>query len=558
MIIETIGGIRINLLLTAAEGSRETLNQVTIVLWLLIAVTVVAVLTKYIRLPYVIALVLAGLVIALTPGIPTVTLTPDLIVVVFLPALLFEAAYNLSFEQLRQNVRFISALALWGVLGTVAIVAGLLIWLVGLPWETALIFGAIVGATDPVSVVATFRKLGISHRLTVLIEGESLFNDGSALVIFNLLVGIVVAGKFSVWESLSQFVIVAAGGLALGLIIGYFALALLSTLNDYLTEILVTIVVAYGTFLAAEQIGVSPALAVVAAGLLVGNFGQEKAMSATSRAAVGLSWEFFGYLANSLIFLLVGLEVRAIDFSPYWGMIGLGIGATLISRILVIAFFSNLSNFISGRPLIPFNWQILLVWGGLRGALSLALALSLPVVLSNGNPFPDRDKLLVMTFGLILFSLLVQGLTIQPLTKLLGLGPQSNEVIEKYEILNGKLSIIRTSRQKIQELVSQDSLSAEVAEKLVEEYNQRENSLSNEFQELEMPGELLMEEQLLSCRRQLFQLEKNSARELHSQGVLSARSLKVIWEEIDNRIAGNEESEKYGNVKEFKGNEPLS
>jgi len=429
--ITAIAEIKTELLgVTSAIDNHETLNQVTTILWLLIAVTVVAVLTKYIRLPYVIALVLTGLVIALVPGIPTVTLTPDLIVIVFLPALLFEAAYNLSFEQLKENVRFISALALWGVLGTVAIIAGLLIWLVGLPWETALIFGSIVGATDPVSVVATFRKLGLPHRLTVLIEGESLFNDGTALVIFNLLVGIAVAGKFSVWESLGQFVIVAAGGLVLGIVIGYLGLTLLSTLDDYLTEILVTIVVAYGTFLLAEQIGVSPALAVVAAGLLVGNFGQEKAMSETSRAAIGLSWEFFGYLANSLIFLLVGLQIRAIDFSPYWGIIGLGIGATLISRILVISFFSNLANLVSRRPLIPFNWQLLMVWGGLRGALSLALALSLPTVLANGSPFPERDKLLVMTFGYILFSLLVQGLTIEPLTKLLGMGRQSGNNIK--------------------------------------------------------------------------------------------------------------------------------
>ena len=318
----------------------NTHQDVTTLLWLLVAVAVVAVATKYIRLPYTIVLVITGAAIALVPGLTPVSLTPDLIVLVFLPALLFEAAYHLSFEHLRADFRFISSLAVWGVLATAGLIAGLLVVFAGLNWQTALLFGSIVAATDPVAVVSTFRKLGISPRLTSIIESESLFNDGSALVLFNLLLGIIVVEKFDFWASWFEFIKVTIGGLGLGVAIGYLALLLITPMDEYLTEILITLIVTYGTFLTAEAIGVSPALAVVAAGLLVGNFGQKKAISPATQVALGYSWEFFGFLANSLIFLLVGLEVRVISFGSFWTITILGIVATLVSRALAVGLLT--------------------------------------------------------------------------------------------------------------------------------------------------------------------------------------------------------------------------
>ena len=196
-----------------------------------------------------------------------------------------------------------------------------------------------MGATDPVSVVATFWRLGAPRRLTTIMEGESLFNDGSAIVSFNLLLEVIVAQQFNAWNSLIEFMKASVGGLALGVAIGYLALGVLSRFNDYLTETLVTIIVAYATFLIGEEIGVSPALAVVAAGLMVGNMVQQKAMSPTTRVTVGLGWEFFGYVANSLIFLLVGEQVRSIDIAPFWGIALLAIVVTVVGRTVVIFFF---------------------------------------------------------------------------------------------------------------------------------------------------------------------------------------------------------------------------
>lgn len=520
----------------------DTLNQVTIVIWLLVAIAVVAVLTKYIRLPYTIALVIAGIVIAVAPGVQQITLTPDLITLVFLPTLLFEAAYNLNFEHLRENVRFITALAIWGVLGTAGLVAGFLILVAGLSWQTALVFGAIVGATDPVSVVATFKQLGTPRRLTIIIEGESLFNDGSSLVLFNIITGIIVAGNFNLFGSLVDFVKVAAGGLLVGVAVSYLASAVLGHINDYLTETVVTVIAAYGTFLIAELLDVSPALAVVSAGLLVGNFAQEKSMSPSTRVAVGLGWEFFGFIANSLIFLLVGLQVKVINLTSFVGVTLLGIVATLLARAIVIAFFSWLLQLFSKKRIIPISWQMMLVWGGLRGSLSLAMALSIPIVVANGTEFPDRNQLLVMTFGLIMFSLLVQGLTIEPLMRKLKLGRNVSDQIQRYETLRGRLLTIRAATQRIDEMKTRGLVTVEVAEELYRDYSVQEEVVNVELQELHLANEFLREEQLRTARRRLLLLERSTLTDLFTRGLINEEVLHELQSEIDARLMLLDES----------------
>lgn len=542
-----------------AESPDNTLENVTTVLWLLVAVAVVAVVTKYIKLPYTIVLVLAGIAIALVPGLPAVNLTPDLIVIMFLPALLFEAAYNLSYQQLKENLGIISALAIWGVLATAALVGGLLMWLGGLPWQTALIFGAIIGATDPISVIATFRQLGAPKRLSVIVEGESLFNDGSALVLFNLLLGIIVTQQFSPAGSLVEFVKVAAGGLLLGVAVGYLALFLLTHLDDYLTETLVTLIVAYGTFLAAEQLGVSPALAVVAAGLLVGNFGQEKVMSPTTQVAVGHSWEFIGFLANSLIFLLVGLEIRAISILDFWEVTALAIAVALFSRVVVVNFFSWLANALKRRPAIPMSWQLMLIWGGMRGSLSLAMALSLPVMLANGSIFPDRAKILVMTFGLIMFNLLVQGLTIEPLLKLLKLGEKLTPEMRQYELYRGKMLTAQAVRRRLDELSNRNLMTEEMAGLLRNEYADREKAAAAELHRLQMSNHAIKEEQLALARKRLLQVEKSTASDLFNQGIISEEVMRELRAEVDTQIAHTEgPAPKIPAAKPVKAAEPTS
>ncbi len=441
---------------------------VSTLVWLLVAVMVVAVASKYLRIPYTVALVIAGLAIAVSPIEVTIDLTPDLILFIFLPALLFESAYHLDFSELRDNLRPVALLAVPGVILTALFVAALTHYTAGLTWETAFLFGAIVSATDPVSVLAIFRQLGAPKRLSVILEGESLFNDGTSLVLFRIVLGVVIAGALGdVAQTVWQFLFVVLGGLVMGLLIGFGASLLLSRVNDYLVETTMTLVVAYGTYLLAERVGVSGVIAVVVAALVVGTYGHSVAMSPTTRAAIASSWEFFGFVANSLIFLLIGLEVDIEKLGVYWAPILLAIGAVLVVRAVVVVFSSGLLRFIH-RP-IPYRWQSVLVWGGLRGSLSLAMALSLPVTLAPNQAFADRDLIQVMTFGVILFSLLVQGLTISPLLNRLGL-IHKMRVEEELEMISARKAMTASSLAEVEGMTEAGELSPEVAHQLHKAY----------------------------------------------------------------------------------------
>jgi CPA1 family monovalent cation:H+ antiporter len=393
-----------------------------VVVWLLIAVLAVAVASKYLRVPYTVALVVAGLAIALTSSKPPLQLTPDLILFIFLPALLFESAYNLGYAELRENLRPIALLAVPGVILTAFLLAAGLHYVAGVPWQISLLFGAIMGATDPVSVLATFRQIGAPRRLSMLVEGESLLNDGTALVLFRILLGIILTGEVNnlLWN-VGEFVVVIVGAVAVGAAAGFLASMIFARMDDYLVETTVTVVVAYGTYLLAEQLHVSGVIAVVVAALVVGNYAREHMMSPTTRISVSSTWEFFGFIANSLIFLLIGLEVNSTRLAQYWPEAILAIVLVLAVRAVVVGLAALASRYIHAP--LPRNWQVVMVWGGLRGALSLAMALSLPLSVDTTGFGDARHFLLVVTFSVILFSLLVQSLTMKPLLDRLGLVP---------------------------------------------------------------------------------------------------------------------------------------
>ncbi len=503
--------------------------------WMLVAVAAVAILIKRIRLPYTVALVIAGLVIALVPGAPTVELTPELILAVFLPVLVFEAAYNLHFGHLRAVFRTVSLLAIPGVLLTATLVATLMHWAVGFAWPIAFLFGAIVSATDPVSVVATFRALGAPTRLRTLLEGESLFNDGTALVLFRLLLGLVAAGTFSALDSVSQFALVIMGGLAVGLIAGFIVLQLMRRFDDYLVETVLTVALAYGSYFLAEQFHVSGVIAVVAAGLLVGNYGRRISFSPTSLIAVGLSWEFFGFLANSLIFLFVGLQVRHTDFLANLGPLALAIGIVLLARTVTTLLFSAVMNLWGSEGSLPWRWQVLLVWGGLRGALSLAMALSLPYTLGGANS-GLRDQLLVLTFGVILFTLLVQGLTLQPLLKRLGL-VRNDVVRQTYEGIQARLRAIRTACTTLESRVQEGSISPQIADHLQAEYSAREGVLLAQLETIHINDAVLFDGQLRAGHRQLLTVERTTLHGLLNAGAIDDDTWRSLSAEIDHRLA---------------------
>jgi CPA1 family monovalent cation:H+ antiporter len=300
-----------------------------------------------------------------------------------------------------------------GVLLATLVTGYLIHWAIGVPILIALLFGAIISATDPISVLAIFKDLKMDKRLSVIIEGESLLNDGTAVVVFQILFAGIVVGGLGAGRGIAQFLLAVVGGSVLGFALGYAASKITQRIDDPQIEITLTTIVAYGSYLLANHLHLSGVIATASAGLMVGNFGAKHAMSPKTRVALESFWEYLAFVMNSLVFLLIGLEVHLDALAHAWRPVVFAIAAVLIGRSLSVYLLVPVSNMFADK--IPIRWQHVMVWGGLRGALALALALSLD------NTFPYRDRILDLTFGVVVFSILLQGLTVKPLLRILGL-----------------------------------------------------------------------------------------------------------------------------------------
>lgn len=402
-------------------GNLHTTVETLLVL--LLVVFVVAVIVQRIRLPYTVALVLTGL-FGIQAGFRDIALTPDLILTVFLPILLFEGAYNVPARRLWRDIVPISLLAAPGILLCMLITASLVHVVLGLPWGVALLFGALIASTDPIAVVSLFRDLGVPRRLALLVEGESLFNDGASITLFQIVLAVIVTGKFSLGLGVLQFVVTVAGAVAVGGVIGYVGSLLLRVLENPQLELLVTVIAAYGSYLLAESFTFSGAIAVVLVGLFFGNYGATAGLSPRSIYALSTTWEFIGFVANSCVFLLIGIELVPFILLSNWWPVLIAFLAALIGRAVVVYLLLPL---LRGRMKIPYSFGPVLIWGGLRGVVSLALALSLPFALPNGQAFPYREQIQVMAFGVVAVSLMVQGLTMKPLIHALRLTGESTD-----------------------------------------------------------------------------------------------------------------------------------
>jgi len=397
-------------------------SGIEFLVWLLIVAAIIAMLAKRLRIPYTVSLVLGGLLLGiiqlpilspLQPGHRPDWLTPDVILILFLPALVFEGSVKLDVRELLRNSVPLLLLANAGVL-LAALVTGYLVhWLIGLPVLIALLFGCIISATDPISVLAIFKDLRVDKRLSLIMEGESLLNDGTAVVLFGILFGAIVAEKLTVPKGIEQYFLAVAGGAVLGSALGYLASRITGTVDDPQIEITLTTILAYGSYLLAFHLHLSGVIATASAGLMLGNFGAKRGMSAGTRTAMQSFWEYISFVMNSLVFLLIGLEIHVRELLQNWASVVLAVGAVFLGRALAVYLLVPLSNRFADK--IPLRWQHVAVWGGLRGALALALALSLTTA------FPYREQILNLTFGVVIFSILVQGLTIKPLVRILKL-----------------------------------------------------------------------------------------------------------------------------------------
>lgn len=379
---------------------------------LLLIAAVVAMMTRRLRLPYSVGLVAAGIVLAFLPFAPRVVLTKDLIFTALLPPLLFEAAFCIHWNQLRRDFPVISLLATLGVILSATVTATGMHFLAKWQWIDALVFGALIAATDPVSVISTFREAKASGRLLVLIEAESLLNDGTAAVAFGVVVAIASGQHLALVEITALLLKTIIGGVLCGALVALGALLLAGRTEDHLIETTFTTVAAYGSFLLADHFGLSGVLATITAGLVMGNFKSLNAISERGKEAAQTFWEYAAFVSNSLVFLLIGMHEAHQNFVAIWLPAVTAIVLVTLGR--AVAIYPCCLLFSRSRIRITSKHQHVLFGGGLRGALALALALGLPAAV------PLREQIISISFAVVAFSVFVQGLTMVPFLRKMG------------------------------------------------------------------------------------------------------------------------------------------
>jgi CPA1 family monovalent cation:H+ antiporter len=383
------------------------LTSLALFVGLVTAAALVGLVARRVAVPYTVALVVFGLAAAVLGIQLDLDLTEELVLAALLPGLVFEASYKLDVIELRRSFGGVALLAVPGVVITALVVAGVLHLATGLPLELGFVVGAMVAATDPAAVVATFKRLGSPRRLTTLVEAESLFNDGTALVVFAIALR-AVGGEVTLTDALVGFAATVAGSVVIGAVIGFVASRLIASVDDHLLELTISLATAYGAYLIADALHESGIIATVVAGMTIGTYGRRIGMSQRTQEALDTVWEFAAFLLTALVFLLIGLVITVPQLVEALVPIGWGVLAILAGRALVVYLVvGGTSRLISDRfhPAVPVAWLHVMFWAGLRGAVAVAMALSLPADL------PQRSLLQEITFGVVLFTLLVQGTT---------------------------------------------------------------------------------------------------------------------------------------------------
>jgi CPA1 family monovalent cation:H+ antiporter len=372
--------------------------------FLLLIAGVVAMISRRLHLPYSVGLVVAGIVLTAMPFAPKITLTRELIFTALLPPLLFEATLNIDWQHLRRDLPVISMLATVGVVISACVTAVGMHYLAEWKWISAIVFGVLIAATDPVSVIATFREARAKGRLLLLIEAESLLNDGTAAVAFAVVIAVFAGQQVTAMHVIGMLWLMVGGGVLCGGLVGAAALVLAGHTDDRLVEITFTTVAAYGSFLLANHFGFSGVLATITAGLVMGTFRTSWCVSERGWADLQTFWEYAAFVANSLVFLLIGMHLAQQNFRAIWLPVAIAIALVMLGRALAV--YPCCALFRGSSLRVAANHQHVLFWGGLRGTMALALALGLPA------DMPYREQIVVISFAVVAFSVFAQGLTI--------------------------------------------------------------------------------------------------------------------------------------------------
>ena len=519
-------------------GAHEDL----VLLALLLALAALLVLAPVLHTPYPILLVLGGLLLGFVPGIPQITLPPDLVLVAILPPLLYSAAFYTSLRDLRENVIQISLLAVGLVAATtvfVAIAAHELIS--GIGWGPAFVLGAIVSPTDPLASTSIARRLGVPRRIVAIVEGESLVNDGSALVLYRVAVIAVISGSFSIWDAGLRFVGTAVGGVAVGLVIGFLIAAVRRRIDNPPVEVTIALLSGYFAYLPAAALGVSGVLAVVTVGVYMG-WRTPELTGVQTRLLGTAMWEIFTFVVNALLFALVGLQLNGILDSlsgrPAGDLLAdaaIVAGAVIVARIIWIFPFSYLPWVWWGRserhdPAPPWQRPAIVAWMGMRGAVSLAAALAIPLTTDAGDPFPNRSLIIFLTFSVIFATLVLQGLTLPGVIKLLGV---EDDGLDAKEESKARIHAADAAIARLEELVDEDWVQPDTAERLRGQMGFRRDRFAARFAP-EDDGAIEQQSQAYQrLRRELLDAERAAVLELRRQGRINDDVMYRVTRDLD-------------------------
>ena len=506
----------------------------SVILILFVIASAVAVVARRINLPYTIALVAVGLLLGALKLLHPPSLTQELLYTVFLPPLIFEAAIHLRASELWRDGWPIATLVIPGVIASTLLTATVMVpvsvhfaQIDAITWPVAILFGAAVAATDPVAVVSLFNRLGAPRRLRLLIESESLLNDGTSIVVFILAMQYIMGDLGTAQDAVVDFFRIVGFGLIVGAVVGLATAAVMHHIDDAMITITLTTIAAYGSFLIADKLGVSGVMSTVAAGLITGGKGLSKTIFPSIRIATETFWEYIAFAMNSLIFLLMGFAVNLTMLWELFPIVMIAYGSVLAARLFVVT--GTWALFYPSKYKFPFSWAVVMTWGGLRGALSMVLALSIP------DSFALKELIVTLVFGVVLISIFIQGLTMSPLMKMMGiLSPVSK--LKNYELLRTEIMLYQDMIDKMNKLHTRRFLSDQSLESLTEEYQKKIDTLSEELDKIAVDKDTLVKEEVLKTKRRMIMEETKTLLERYQNGTISLEVYKAIKHELDSQL----------------------
>ena len=510
---------------------------------LLVAVAGLSALARHLSIPYPIVLVIGGAAFGFIPGMPEIRLDPEVVLVVFLPPLLYGAAFFANLGDIRANLRSNTLSAVGLVLVTMVVVAVVAHALIpGMPWGAAFALGAIVSPTDPLAGAAIMRRLGVPRRLVSSVEGEGLFNDATALVAYRVAVVAVVDGSFSLGDAVLRFFVAVLGGIAIGLAVGWIIAFIRERTEDAQVSITISLLSGYAAFIPADQLGVSGVLAAVTTGIYMGVRGPS-IINARTRLQGVYVWDILDFLLNAALFVLVGLQLRTVmdGLSGHEGgeVVGYALAISLVvvgARLVWANTMPYVVRALDRRPaqrLRRVGWRprLVIAWAGMRGAVSLAAALALPLETDAGAPFPQRDLIIFLTFAVIFATLVVQGLTLPALIHRLGI---SSDGTEEQEELRARLEATRAALEQIDALEQEEWTRDDTIDRMRRMYEYRQRRFKAQAGKID--DDVGYEDRALAYQQKVQSvLAAQRARLVHlrNEGVISNEVMNRVVREFD-------------------------